>query len=458
MGRSLDQFLQNPWFKRRWIIQEATAHGHTTIFYGDQKIAWPELAFCVDRLRMDHGVSSTKHAIDRIRRMKNPPSDIFDAIYTYQDFECGDVRDIIAALRGLAVLKPEDKLQLWEVDYQDSWAQNFISFAEAVIFAGHSAKIYDHLEKFGSLRGTVYEYMPCWVPNWTSNGAWACAWRPDGRAISLDQSFDVKRAVRLHLFSSIDKRLPGLSAPSTSTKFGDNDLANALGGTWDMIDLPERIYKLPEESSNPFAAIETLFRSLADDLLYTRITLQDLQSLLMECLPMREIAREYLYQTSDDEQALRQFRNVISVWLTAMSSGHRSKTSEVGCQQRWRTIKLARSSQYCPLNLPYKLTSQDYELDLLDWGIINDCLYVALQQLLRHHVFFLAHEFVGIVSRTVSPKRRFLTTEPSVTSKPSIWRGFERVIYIPGGRSAGYIEDTRRVQFDNVQAMIVRRN
>lgn len=450
LGRSLDTFLNNPWFKRRWIVQEATAHGHTIILFGNQKIAWPELALCIDRLRLDKAILSTQDAVERIRKLKSPPTNLLDAIVTYRAFECGDTRDFIAALRGLAKFDTDDTLQSWKVNYQDSWAQNFTSFARAAILAGHSAKIWDHLEEFGALEVFDDESVPCWVPNWTSMAHHARGWKPDRHNISLHPTFDARHAVRVHLVNSINKPLPGLDL--LLAPFGYEDLKKAIDGPWDSVTLPKRVYEFTGRETDLSIAIETLFKSLTQDVVWSSMELQDLQTLLMEVLPMREISRKYVYRPAHDSHAIERFQLLISTWLIAMTFG--------GGQLRlYRTIELRRNSVYHPLdpsNTPHTrgLGELDYELDLLDWAIINDCLYPALQELLKDHVFFLTPVCVGVMRRSVSLQQRFLISEKPKDLDLTISRVCESV---SESNLSGSLQESGPLRMVDVQAMAVWR-
>lgn len=90
----LELLMLNPYFKRRWVIQEATAHSHTVVYHGVQKFAWVELSSGFDALASGLRLSDvTQAALEQVHKMRNPPEDLLSLVLEFHSFECGDNRD-----------------------------------------------------------------------------------------------------------------------------------------------------------------------------------------------------------------------------------------------------------------------------------------------------------------------------------------------------------------------------
>jgi Heterokaryon incompatibility protein (HET) len=75
---ALDRFLGRPWFRRRWILQEAAFSARSVAVCGGEAIPLDYLAYTVDLIR--NRLSTPSSTMDTWRR-NNPPKDIYRAFY-----------------------------------------------------------------------------------------------------------------------------------------------------------------------------------------------------------------------------------------------------------------------------------------------------------------------------------------------------------------------------------------
>jgi len=74
---SIQRFFRSPWFKRRWILQEARVSQTTLVFSGDSLILWIQMSLAVNSLanrfarndEIDQGTLDVIQLIDCLRVM-----------------------------------------------------------------------------------------------------------------------------------------------------------------------------------------------------------------------------------------------------------------------------------------------------------------------------------------------------------------------------------------------------
>ena len=186
---TLQQLVLNPWFTRRWVLQEITLAHEITVHYGYDKISWnwfakgtsllPELD---ERHKTQARCASyqpyivAKKAIETsLKRDSWLPDLLLEHIFA----KCSDPRDRFFALYGIlgrnysgsetAVGRYDQRYSsshlhiLPEVDYTKIWVETYKRLAENMIQLQRSEFWY-HLQIFGSIRED--ELMaPSWVPD-----------------------------------------------------------------------------------------------------------------------------------------------------------------------------------------------------------------------------------------------------------------------------------------------------
>lgn len=370
---ALELLMSNPWFGRRWVIQEATAHAHTIVHYGGHRVAWLELASSLNAWNYEGLTLNavTAAAIRRVHRMQNPPKEIFDLLLEFAAFECGEKSDRIAALQGLSHHEAGDNLRFWRVDYTRHWTQNYASLARAAIFTGHSAEIYQHLRAFGALAHSGHDVSQC-VPDWSRNKLERHA--TDylrAETVSLGTTFDVRDVVHRHLVKHSEQRL--LESPLRG-RFTLNEITRSFDSQPYHGEVAE-IFDYTRDESPWTTMIHFISMTSLTEANRRRA------DLIMEVLPVYDLASKYFDRWRDESAGISRFREILSYliagpWKHRLNSHlelntclHLSAESGPGMTARpddkedWRTAKA--------------------KLDLLDFAILNDVLCPAMDEMLK---------------------------------------------------------------------------
>lgn len=163
MGDILD-FFRQPWFSRRWIIQEACLASCAVVHCGNQSISLPLLNLAATRLqRLDLSDYAIKVAANLGCQMAR--LSVLELLWHFHDAACLEPKDRIAALLSLGI-----DGQQFQLDYTKHWAKIYQDFASYTYSRGHNdirLQLLLHLFEFGSIsRGDDTSY-PSWVPDWS---------------------------------------------------------------------------------------------------------------------------------------------------------------------------------------------------------------------------------------------------------------------------------------------------
>ncbi|KAL2068354.1 hypothetical protein VTL71DRAFT_16452 [Oculimacula yallundae] len=173
----VQMFLQLPWFRRRWTIQEAALNHNTFVRYGHEKIPWGTMVDALLKLRAYYGSKLDNQAIDAIitaTGIRSMSDNMLDLLLKHHKAQCIDLRDRIAALLSMATYNgllrqiSRETLQ-WIPDYTISWQDNYLSFCISVMNMDGGRgfrQILQHLQLFGHLAQS-HESYPSWVPDWS---------------------------------------------------------------------------------------------------------------------------------------------------------------------------------------------------------------------------------------------------------------------------------------------------
>ncbi|KAN0099376.1 Heterokaryon incompatibility protein (HET) domain containing protein, partial [Hyaloscypha variabilis] len=155
--QALEGILCDPWFGRRWIIQEAVL-GHSVIVHqGSHKISWElftegliALLDVVSDLQLSdvgrYSLISTNTMLSARTR------DILDCLWDFDKNVCSDERDRLFALYGFTPSSnTNDQGAPPAVEYNHSWPEVYSDFAALTIEKKGLSSILPHLIAFGGL-------------------------------------------------------------------------------------------------------------------------------------------------------------------------------------------------------------------------------------------------------------------------------------------------------------------
>lgn len=163
---TLCNLLLRPWFTRRWVLQEVTAHSNTTMMFGNQCFTWAELVKVIpiafEKPRAENSFDFVVMNVGgRLNALRNLPQTLPDLIWAFHDTQCADKRDRINALLGLL------RHPGWTPDYSAHWAAEYERLVRTILSRPSGFRVVqDHLQSFGSLREKV-STSPSWVPDWS---------------------------------------------------------------------------------------------------------------------------------------------------------------------------------------------------------------------------------------------------------------------------------------------------
>jgi len=171
---NLHRLLSNPWFTRRWVLQEI-ALGHNIIIHcGSDQIA---------RERFVKGLLAQKESIEAsayptsvdtytaltkaLTIMTLPdrePSDLYDMLVTHVAAKCFDHRDRFFALYGITRRAHSSSLLQPPIDYVNDWCRTYTKAAQALIKFRPGA-YWRHLQLFRPLFLSCAD-GPSWIRDW----------------------------------------------------------------------------------------------------------------------------------------------------------------------------------------------------------------------------------------------------------------------------------------------------
>ena len=193
-------FLERPWFRRRWIVQEVVLAKEVILHCGTSSIPWKMFELAINELlENDPGVFKEEHRITMRTMMRMRHADAgakrqlpLDTLTEFSSFLCANPRDRLYALYGVIQhwftgVKDRKPHPIGEVDYTLSTEEVYTNFAILMIQQGMNfrlpnlkttyrpvthvlqlaAAFQDHppLSQAGSLGANLS--IPSWVVDWT---------------------------------------------------------------------------------------------------------------------------------------------------------------------------------------------------------------------------------------------------------------------------------------------------
>ncbi|KAG9232936.1 heterokaryon incompatibility protein-domain-containing protein [Amylocarpus encephaloides] len=175
----IQALLHNPWFQRRWVIQEASFSHDTVAHCGESSIRWTWLADGLHALRqVQQIINFDEVALNALRvsgAIGRDPGTILEILWQFHGSLCSDAQDRIFAICGLA----NDLKEPWMTSeddprailkYSNHWADNYTLLAQHSIKEGNLVAILRHLSSFGTLWKSDSS-RASWVPNWSADRA-----------------------------------------------------------------------------------------------------------------------------------------------------------------------------------------------------------------------------------------------------------------------------------------------
>jgi hypothetical protein len=164
--QALVALVQDPWFRRRWILQEVAVSHHAIIRTRGEAMPWQLFTkisgyFTTkspSRFIDPNTADSTVYAMSVVAKLgtQDDHKDILELLERFHASECSDPRDRVYSLYSLV-------RQQWSLP-KANYALNYVDiYAEVVL---DCSNISESWWKFGSL-WHVDSSLPSWIPNWS---------------------------------------------------------------------------------------------------------------------------------------------------------------------------------------------------------------------------------------------------------------------------------------------------
>lgn len=184
---SLAALLQQPWFHRGWVVQEAALGTDVRVLWAGTEIEWlnmlevyqwlqfkaPRLHAKFPEVRLSNlfqeafEVQRYEHAVAMLPHV-NPPdeprADILNVLSAAADLDLTDARDRIFAFLGLrTLLLTRDLLQTYPIDYHKPYLHTYHDFATKYLRATSDLDILNYVQ---SNETTLHGKYSSWFPRW----------------------------------------------------------------------------------------------------------------------------------------------------------------------------------------------------------------------------------------------------------------------------------------------------
>jgi hypothetical protein len=158
----VQEFLRQPWFYRRWILQEAALARHGTVHCGHHTLPWSRFLSACHWMGSSNIVNSDEYSIEVMTTLATKTRSLLDLLWNLEQSDCSDKRDRIAALYGL--LPRSQQLELdYETTYQNVYKQHAIAAVNNVL----QHEFILHLFAFPNLSNPTHGFLLSWVPDWS---------------------------------------------------------------------------------------------------------------------------------------------------------------------------------------------------------------------------------------------------------------------------------------------------
>lgn len=160
---SLIEFFQNPWFSRRWIIQEAVLARKAIANSGSYDIPFGTVTLAAKRL-LSFDVSDYPLKVAATMGERAKKSSLMENLWMFHEARCREKKDRIASLIGLG--SPDG----FELNYKNSWQDIYKQVASSALCSESNEQrihVLLHLFEFGAVTNTASLSYPSWVPDWS---------------------------------------------------------------------------------------------------------------------------------------------------------------------------------------------------------------------------------------------------------------------------------------------------
>ncbi|KAI6090564.1 HET-domain-containing protein [Hypoxylon rubiginosum] len=163
--KCISDFSKRPWFSRRWIIQEACLARQATVHCGSHSIPLQKLASAAGRFQT---LNISSYPIKVMMKLYRPTtSTILKLLWDFQEAQCLDPKDRVAALLGLVAETYGSRL-----DYTAHWTGVYKQVASSILSAGNNntrLQVMLHLFEFGAVSVPEDATYPSWIPDWSQS-------------------------------------------------------------------------------------------------------------------------------------------------------------------------------------------------------------------------------------------------------------------------------------------------
>ena len=158
----LRSFIENPYFKRLWAVQELVLAKNIIVLVGNKEVSWDKLIAVYSNHIFHPHIGSLREVNEEctslqrinIARTQRTVLDIFDVINGFCKYSCSDSRDHLFGLLGLLDDRANGKKLRVTVDYRRPLEATFLTFCYEMLGSIHeSDQLFDMLVKLAHAMG-----------------------------------------------------------------------------------------------------------------------------------------------------------------------------------------------------------------------------------------------------------------------------------------------------------------
>jgi hypothetical protein len=290
----LDDLVNNAWFSRIWVLQEAALAKDLCLQAGSRRVPWRRFVACVQSLqdKADHPAENAGLVYDiELLRQQHlsevlEDGDLLMMVETFRGRQATDIRDKIYGLFGLTTTASPRRA--FHADYSKSPEQVFVEFALWHIQVNGNvrvlAKCCSEEVRDTSTTGSEQPRLPSWATDWSVTSSSDCSDLVDDSFLPKTgtQLYNASRSLRADARIIFEQDTTSLSPPKDSVLVLNGVIVDTVAEVVDRIHtwaensdaqsatwLEWKRLALQERSSDPYGSrtghLNAFWRTLVVD-------------------------------------------------------------------------------------------------------------------------------------------------------------------------------------------------
>jgi hypothetical protein len=293
LSLGLDDLVNNAWFSRIWVLQEAALAKSLLVQTGSQRVLWERFETCVRSLRDKTGRPFNAQLVYDIGQLRQQrisdeleDGDLLMLVEAFRGRQATDIRDKIYGLFGLTT--PGSPGQAFHADYSKSPEQIFIDFVVWHIQVHGNVRVLDRCcseeVRCSSTIGPEQLRLPLWATDWSMTSPSDCGDLVDDSFLSKTgtQLYNASRSLRADARIVFEHKTSSLSPTTTAVLVLSGVIVDTVAQVvdrthtwgedqdlWSETWMEWRLLALQERSPDPYGSrtghVDAFWRTLLVD-------------------------------------------------------------------------------------------------------------------------------------------------------------------------------------------------